>query len=72
MKIVLDHAIGRSDWLIISGQQINNPLKEAISILSGKYRRFTLVHPAYVSKLCNKRITLKIVFTENSNCFTGK
>ena len=33
------------DWLV-SEQQSDNPLREAISILSGKYKRFTFVHPA--------------------------
>ena len=43
MKIVHHHANGCFDWLI-SGQQSVNPSREAISILSGKYKRFTLVH----------------------------
>ena len=38
------YANGCFDWLI-SGQQSVNPSREAISILSGKYKRFTLVHP---------------------------
>ena len=44
MKIVHHHANGCFDWLI-SGHQSVNPLREAISILSGKYKRFTFVHP---------------------------
>ena len=44
MKIVHHHANGCFDWLI-SGQQSVNPSREAISILSGKYKRFTFVHP---------------------------
>ena len=44
MKIVRHHANGRSDWLL-SGHQNVNPLREAISILSSKYKRFTFVHP---------------------------
>ena len=44
MKIVHHHANGSFDWLI-SGQQSVNPSREAISILSGKYKRFTFVHP---------------------------
>ena len=44
MKIMHHHANGRFDGLI-SGQQSVNPSREAISILSGKYRRFTFVHP---------------------------
>ena len=44
MKIVHYYANGCFDWLI-SGQQSDNPMREAISILSGKYKRFTFVHP---------------------------
>ena len=44
MKIVHNHANGRFDWLT-SGQQTINPSREVISILSGKYKRFTFVHP---------------------------
>ena len=44
MKIVHHHADGYFDWLI-SGQQSVNPLREAFSILSGEYKRFTFVHP---------------------------
>ena len=44
MKIIHDYADGCFDWLI-SGPQCDNPLREAISILSGKYERFTFVHP---------------------------
>ena len=32
------------DWLI-SGHQSINPSREAIFILSGKFKRFTFVHP---------------------------
>ena len=38
------HANGRFDWLIFEHQSVNSP-REAISILSGKYKRFTFVHP---------------------------
>ena len=38
------YAIGCFDWLI-SGQQSNNPLREAIYMLSGKCKTFTFVHP---------------------------
>ena len=44
MKIVHHYASGSFDWLF-SGQQSINPLREAISILSGKYKRFVFVHP---------------------------
>ena len=43
-KIVRHYANGRLDWLI-SGHQSVNPWREAISILSGKYKRLTFVHP---------------------------
>ena len=44
MKLVHDYVNGRFDWLI-SGQQSVNPWKEAYSVLSQKYKRFTFVHP---------------------------
>ena len=44
MKIMHYYANGCFDWLI-SGQQSDNPLREAISMLSGKYERFAFVHP---------------------------
>ena len=44
MKIVHHYANSYFDWLI-SGQQSVNPLRETISILPGKNKRFTFVHP---------------------------
>ena len=44
MKIVHHHVNGHFDWLT-SGHQSVNPSREAISILSGKYKKFTFVHP---------------------------
>ena len=44
MKIVHHHANGRFDWLISEHQSVIHP-REAISILSGKYKRFMFVHP---------------------------
>ena len=44
MKIVHHYANSCFDWLI-DGQYSVNPSREAISILSGKYKRFTFVHP---------------------------
>ena len=44
MKAVHHHANGCFYWLI-SGHQSVNPSREAISILSGKHKRFTFVHP---------------------------
>ena len=44
IKIVHHYANSCFDWLI-SGHQSVNPPRETISILSGKYKRFTFVHP---------------------------
>ena len=44
MIIVHYYANSCFDWLI-SGQQSDNPLREATSILSGQYKRFTFVYP---------------------------
>ena len=44
MKIVHHHANGCFSWLIFEHQSVN-PSRTAISILSGKYKRFTFVHP---------------------------
>ena len=44
MKIVHYYTNSCFDWLI-SGQQSDNPLREATSLVSGKYQRFTFVHP---------------------------
>ena len=44
MKIVHRHANDRFDWLISEHQSVNLS-REAISVLSGKYERFTFVHP---------------------------
>ena len=44
MKTLHHHANGCLDWLI-SGQYSVNLLREVSSILSGKYKRFTFVHP---------------------------
>ena len=48
MKIVHHYGNGRFDWLI-SGQQSVNPSRESISILSGKYERFSFVHSIIVN-----------------------
>ena len=44
MKIVRYCANSCFDWLT-SRQQSDKPLREATSLLSGKYKRFTFVHP---------------------------
>ena len=56
MEMVHHHANGCFDWLI-SGQQSVNPSREAISILSGKYKRFTFVHPSCGIKVLSSVIT---------------
>ena len=50
VKIVHYHANGRFDWLI-SGHQNVNRSGEAIYTLSGKYKRFTFVHPVSVNMI---------------------
>ena len=44
VKIVYHHANDRFDWLIFGDQSVN-PSRKAISMMSGKYKRFTFVHP---------------------------
>ena len=44
MEIVRHHANSRFNWLV-SGHQRVNPSREATSVLSGKYKGFTFVHP---------------------------
>ena len=44
MKVIHYYDNSCFDWLIY-GQQSDNPLRETTSILSGKYKRFTFVHP---------------------------
>ena len=48
MKIMHHYANSCFDWLI-SGHLSVNPSREAISILSGKYKRFTFVHTVDMS-----------------------
>ena len=61
MEIVYHHANGCFDKLT-SGNQSINPSREAISILSGKYKRFTFVHPV-LSVPCG------LSFEKHSVCF---
>ena len=49
MKIVHHYANGRSDWSISEHQNVN-PSREVISILYGKHKRFTFVHPVLQAK----------------------
>ena len=44
IKIVHHHANVRFDWLISRHQSVN-PWREAISVLSRKYKKFTFVYP---------------------------
>ena len=53
IKIVCHHANGRFDWLISEHQSVN-PSKEAIYILSLKYKRFKFVHPVKLDINTNK------------------
>ena len=53
LKIVHHYASSCFDWLI-SGHQSFNPSKEAISILSGKYKGFTFVHLVILERLRNE------------------
>ena len=46
MKVVHHPANASFDWLISEHQSVN-PSREATSILSGKYKRFTFVHPVH-------------------------
>ena len=60
IKIVRHDANGCFDCLI-SGHQSVYPSKEAFSILSGKYKRLTFVHPVmshHHLSLCRKLITV--------------
>ena len=50
MKIMHHHPNNYFDWLT-AGQQNVGPSSEAISILSGKYKRFTFVHPVCAIEL---------------------
>ena len=67
IKIVHHHANGRFDWLT-SEQQSVNPSREAISILSGKYKRFTLVPLVeQISSSHNDLIVLQLKLTSVSS-----
>ena len=50
MKIVHHHADGNFDWLISEHQSVN-PSREAISVLSEKYKSSTFVHPVKTGKI---------------------
>ena len=65
MKIVHHYADGCVNWLI-SGQQSVNPSREAISILSGKHKRFTFVHPVNESKIL---LFVQCIIATSFSCF---
>ena len=50
MKIVHHHTNDRFERLISEHQSVN-PWREAISILSAKYKRFSFVHPVHAMRL---------------------
>ena len=60
MKIVHLYANGCFDWLI-SGQESVNPSREAISIMSGKYKRFMFLHPVASDYSERLYLTLKMI-----------
>ena len=62
MKIVHRHNNGSLDWLISEYQSVN-PSREAISILSGKYKRFKFVHLVMRSQLSCTKIFKVQIFT---------
>ena len=65
---------GRFDWLISDHQSVN-PSREAIFILSGKYKGFTFVHPvtglflfaSFVSKV-HKCAPLTVALNRRAIC----
>ena len=58
VKTMHHHANGRFDWLISEHQSIE-PSKEAISILSRKYKRSMFVRPVISLKIKHWRLFLK-------------
>ena len=60
MKIARHCANGCFNWLIPGHHSVNRST-EAISILSEKHRRFTFVHPVYVSTSKNNHCFLVFV-----------
>ena len=61
------HANGSFDWLI-SGQQSVNLSREAIPILSGKYKRFTFVHPGGILMISPLMVSSKLVKVSQKRC----
>ena len=66
IKIVHHHPNGSFDWLI-SGQQSVDPSREAISILSEKYKRFMFVHPGTPIMKSKNFLSLKthLIYLQN-------
>ena len=63
IKVLHHHANGRFDWLISEHQSVN-PSREAIAILSGKYKRFTFVDPVTITTIQDKN-TKNIIKSKN-------
>ena len=58
------------DWLI-SEQQSVNPRRELISILSGKYKIFTFVHPVQDRSTGNPKTIARIGLSQTCFCIRG-
>ena len=71
MKIVHHYANSCFDWLIF-GQQSVNPSREAISILSGKHKRFTFVHPVGFSIIAQKNPMIQVASCEQALIKTNR
>ena len=56
MKIVHNHANGGFDWLISEHESVNSS-REAISIPSGKYKRFVFIHPVSTALMALPALT---------------
>ena len=67
MKILHHHTNSCFDWLIF-GQQSVDPPREAISILSGEYKRFTFVHPVVPCNKMHRAVHLRFSITVSSAC----
>ena len=68
LEIVYHYANGCYAWLI-SGQKSGIPYSEAISILCGKYKRFTFVHPVYILKELTQQGICFVILNLNSKLF---
>ena len=66
MKIVHHYAISYSDWLISEHQSIKTS-RVVISILSGKYKRFTFVNPVTHPTLPYNDLTIQMISDNKYN-----